>query len=142
MSELSREQQLTLSLEEMCHAGEMLWTVVANVEDWGKESDKWQEEARRWRDNFFEKWETARQALTKEVESGWVSVEERLPTVFQWVTLLVDGLATPGYFAGSAIGSPGGASEFWTVARGYVKLKHVTCWHELPTPPQQQGDGG
>lgn len=32
---------------------EMLWTVVANVNDWTKESVQWREAAVRWRDAFF-----------------------------------------------------------------------------------------
>lgn len=36
-------------------AAEMLWVVLANVSggDWEKQTEEWQEAAKRWRDNYF-----------------------------------------------------------------------------------------
>lgn len=43
-------------LKKLADAGEMLWTVVANVSggDWTQQSQKWQDAAVRYRDNFWE----------------------------------------------------------------------------------------
>lgn len=42
-------------LGDMTTAAEMLWSVVANVNqgDWSKQNQQWQEAAARWRDNYF-----------------------------------------------------------------------------------------
>ncbi len=43
-------------LQRVADAGEMLWTVVANVSggDWKKQSEEWQQAAARYRDEFFD----------------------------------------------------------------------------------------
>lgn len=40
-------------LKAITDAAEMLWVVLANVDDWTKQSDEWQKAAARWRDNYF-----------------------------------------------------------------------------------------
>lgn len=51
-----RNPFLTPNERELLDAGEMLWIVLANVSggDWAKQSEDWQQAARRWADNFHE----------------------------------------------------------------------------------------
>lgn len=37
----------------LADAAEMLWVVLASVNDWTDQSPEWQEAAARWRDNYF-----------------------------------------------------------------------------------------
>jgi len=47
--------QLLATVEGLKHAGELLWTVIANVNEgnWDKQSYDWRVAAARWRDNYF-----------------------------------------------------------------------------------------
>lgn len=47
-------EHLTQNERDLLEAGEMLWIVLANTSmgDWTKQSQEWQEAARRWADNF------------------------------------------------------------------------------------------
>jgi len=64
-------QRVQREKEELAKAGEMLWTVVANVDggDWTKQSKEWQEAAARWRDTYFK-------ALT--AEAGQEPTDEQI----------------------------------------------------------------
>lgn len=44
---------------ELLDAAEMLWVCLANVSggDWSKQSQEWQEAAKKWRDNYFKVFE-------------------------------------------------------------------------------------
>lgn len=85
-------------------------------------------------------WEALRQALTKEAESGWISVEERLPDS-PCVCLVAVRYESAGVHLVSQ-------ADFWRTSHinwgfavpGNVGLP-VTHWQPLPAPPQQQGEG-
>jgi hypothetical protein len=77
-------------------------------------------------------------------QSGWISVEERLPENYGPVLVACEGL-TIGGAAPIAIGSYGGG--FWSLADAdgtcyLTKYMHVvvTHWMPLPEPPKKGGE--
>lgn len=68
----ARIADLTAKLDALKSAGEMLWTVIANVSqgDWKKQNDEWQTAAERYRDEWFDVLRTLAPDATGETISG------------------------------------------------------------------------
>ena len=79
-----------------------------------------------------------RQALTKEVESGWVSVEDALPAVGQ-VVLGARESIMPGTWDMRVVQWYDNKFSF---PMSDQTARNIVLWQPLPTPPQQQGEGG